>query len=227
MTDRSGMPSARFHFDPRHDASVVPSLEQLVEWACERSRTPDTAMHVGMASVHRSRRERLTPVGKALHVIPAIERRRRAEVERISMDALRSELHPVRMTMVEFAADLRSHRLLSGSLDALASYAVMAPIEREQRDLLAKNPGFPKGMAGELERILDQIDTEARIAACHAGIRAALENEALMALLEHEDLARDPARHVSALKAAVDEMRQVDMRRRLLDMVAEIEARQP
>lgn len=220
----TGRRGARFHFDPLHDVSTVPSIDELTAWAIKRAAVPQSAMNVAMKSVHESRAGQMTIIGRFLRLVPSLERRRRAEVDRVCIEAIRREIAEVRSTMLEFGVDLTTHALLWRSLEAIMSYAVMSPIEREQRAVLDQATDCPRSLTEELAITLDQIDTERRIAASHAGIRATLENEALMAIMEHDDFIRDRDRHIGALKAAVDEMRQVDMRQRLVDMIARVEA---
>lgn len=215
---------ARFHFDPLHDASGLPSLDELVDWALARAETEGSPLHASLASVRHSRRERLSPLQRIMEIMPPVADRRDARLIGKVTASMRRELAVAMDMMTEFGVDIRLHRFLALSLETLASYAMMAPVEMEQRRFLADSPGFPAQDVAKIVSVLDQIDTEQRIAATLAGIRASLENDALMALMTSDELMRDRVRHMAALKAAVDEVRQVEMRQRLIDMIDKVEA---
>lgn len=215
---------ARFHFDPQYDASTVPSVDELVSWAMSKTTDAESPLHSAMTSVRRSRRSRIGVIGLLAGLMPTVAHRRDAALTDMVTASIRTAMEAVHGTMTEFGVDLREHRFLAASFEALVSYAVIAPIEMEQRRLIIGNPDFTAADMYRIESVLDEIDTEQRIAASHAGIRASLENDALTALLSSEDLGADRGRHVAAMKAAIYEVRQVDMRQRLVDMIATVEA---
>lgn len=218
---------AHFHFDPLYDASGVPSLDELVNWAMARTESAESPLHASLISVYRSRVNRLGSMARLLEFVPPMSRRRKARLDGIIVDSMRRELRRARDLMLEFGIDLRTHRFLGLTLETLASYAMMAPIELEQRQFLADRPDFPAEDAGRILEILDQIDTEQRSAACHASIRVGLENDALISIMISKELAKDRERHIAAMKAAIDEVHQVEMRERLVDMIAKVEAARP
>jgi hypothetical protein len=222
----TGLPvrGARFHFDPLHDASGIPSTDELVEWAMERAEAEGSPLSTSLASVRTSRKARLSPLQRIAELMPPVRRRRDAGLLETVTASMRRGLSPARDMMEEFGVDLRTHRFLRLTLEALASYAMMAPIEDEQRRFLADNPDFPTEDVDRVVQVLDQIDTEQRMAASLAGIRAGLENDALMALMTSEELIHDRPRHLAAMKAAIDEIRQIEMRERLVDMISKVEA---
>jgi len=216
--------SARFHFDPLHDASCMPSVDEIVEWAMGRAAVEGSPLHLSLSSVRSSRKARLSPLQRIAELMPPVRQRGEARLRERITASMRRGLAPACGMMREFGVDLRTHRFLGLSLETLASYAMMAPIEEEQRRFLAANPDFPVEEVDRIVEVLDQIDTERRMAASMAGIRVSLENDALMALMTSEELMHDRPRHIAAMKAAIDEVRQVEMRERLADMIAKVEA---
>jgi len=216
--------TARFHFDPMHDSADIPSIDEIVRWAMGRAEVEGSPLHSSLASVRTSRKARLSPLQRIAELMPPIRERGDGRLLETITASMRRRLSPARDMMEEFGMDLRAHRFLGLTLEALASYAMMAPIEDEQRRFLADNPDFPREDVDRIVQVLDQIDTEQRMAASLAAIRVGLENDALMALMTSEKLVRDRPRHVAAMKAAIDEVRQVEMRERLVDMIAKVEA---
>ena len=214
-----GPNSARFHFDPLHDPSHVPSRDVVHGWLMERAEMEGSPMAYAMTAVGGLQplwartREGL---GRLASLVtgrsrPTTRQRYMAGAEVAVASTLR--------TMKEFAVDPIRHATLSHAFEEIAAIAVVGVGEMECRRSM-ESTGRMDDPSGRLATMLDEVDTERRIAEVNARIRVDLELEALSNLLTNDELRGNGTRMIAALHAAVAEMRCVDMRGRLADILA-------
>jgi hypothetical protein len=218
-----GPNSARFHFDPGHDPSAVPSMAAIEAWARRRMRREGSHLAMGYGTMVRSPMLRHGLRDRLTWGIPLLRRRMLRRIEERCVEAIMRELAPVHETMREFAVDLTVHATLADKFEAIATIAAMSPHEHDSRRFVEKHRSEDLPGLEDLSRLLDQMDSELRIAEYHAGIRAALETEALLNIVLPGGIEPSRASRIRALRASLDEVRQIDMRETVLRVLEQVE----
>lgn len=220
------MSGARFHFDPTHDPAQAPSHDDLRRWIAARMDTPGSYLHMGTSAVVRIIDLRPGWSRTLAGLLPAWRRHRIARERRRCLDAALLAVTTTRDVMLEFGVDLTVHPTLSGTFEAIAAVGVLGINERGSREFVERARAEWDYLDEEidlLDQMLDRMDTEMRATEYEAQIRADLEAEALHHLVMDEDPALTAPMRIAALRAAVDEVRQVNLRQAVVTLLARID----
>lgn len=221
-----GPNSARFHFDPLHDASHVPSERSIRQWLEDRVQVVDSAMFhvVGMKETITSNSSTLTRgwegirrwLGRALGHHGTTEDRHMAAATKAAIAMLE--------TMREFAVDPTTHPTLSLPFEKVAAMAAIGVTEADcRRDIARMRRRGSDSFIETMDSVMERLDTERSLVETTAGIRASLEIEAMTNLLTNPHLTGDRARMIAALRASLSELLLVDVREGISAILAGIE----
>ena len=210
-----GPSSGRFHFDPEHDPSRTPPLEALVAWA--RGLLDDESTHMArMAGIVGGWNGRRGLMRRLL-----ARRSRRRAGERCMAEAER-ELARVHDVAREFGIDPLAHPMLATRLDELLGAAAISVAVADQRRFVEEHPELEGPGMDDIRRMTTEIDPAERIERVHAHIRGILENEAVLNILRGRRMQGDRRRQIDALRAALDEVQDEDVRTAIRRTVAAV-----
>lgn len=204
--------TARFHFDVAYDPANAPTLKAFIEWLRHGMEGDRSGGLPGAVFQYHKLNEPIALMARVILMLPSKRRQARRRSEDACIAAAMPYIVRIHDVMREFAIDLTVGRFA----DTIRSMVSIAMMDRMLEEAIER-------MTPERRPAPNGLTTDDRIRRGWDAMRADLESEAVVGLLDGTTERTDWPRLTAALRSAREEIGETPLNARIGVLIEDIE----